>query len=86
MSWLAALFASGHAVDLVLAVMAVEGIWLVASRGRRAGDVLFMLLPGALMLMALRAALTGSAWWWVALWLTLSLPAHLEDVRRRGRR
>ncbi len=83
--WLAALFASGHAVDLVLVFMATEGVFLVAVRRRRAADVLFMLLPGALMLLAVRAALTGAVWWWPALWLALSLPAHLIDVRRRGR-
>lgn len=79
------LFASGRAVDLILMVMVVEGGWLVTRRGRRAGDVLFMLLPGALMMLALRGALTGSDWTMIAIWLLLSFPAHLEDVRRRGR-
>lgn len=82
---LAALFASGRAVDLILVVMVVEGAWLVLRRHRRAGDVVFMLLPGALMLLALRASLTGADWQAMALWLLLSFPAHLEDVRRRGR-
>ncbi len=82
---LAGLFASGRAVDLVLLVMVAEGLWLVLRARRHAGDVAFMLLPGALMMLALRAALTGAGWMWVAVWLALSLPAHLEDVRRRGR-
>lgn len=81
MNTIAALVASGHAVDLVLVFMLVEGLWLAGRRVH--ADVLFMLLPGALMMLALRAALTGAGWRWVALWLLLSLPAHLEDVRRR---
>ena len=78
--WLAALFASGRAVDIVLAVLAVEAVWLTL---RRRTDVLPALLPGALILLALRAALTGAPWWAVAGWLALSLPAHLYDLRRR---
>jgi len=45
--------------------------------------VVLALLPGALLLIALRAALTGAGWAWVALFVTLSLPAHLADMRRR---
>lgn len=78
--WLAALFASGHAVDIVLAVLALEAVWLIA---RRRADVLPALLPGVLILLAVRAALTGAPWWMVAGWLALSLPAHLYDLRRR---
>ena len=81
---LARLFASGHAIDVVLAVMAAEGSWLVARARRSAADVVIALLPGALLLLALRAALTGAGWAWVATCLTLSLPAHVADVRRRG--
>ena len=78
--WFAALFASGHAVDIVLGVLAVEAVWLV-WRGR--GEALSALLPGALILLALRAALIGAPWWAVAGWLALSLPAHLYDLRCR---
>ena len=79
MSWL---FASGHAVDVVLAFMVAEAIWLIA-RCRAALTVFLMLMPGAFMLLALRAALTGLPWYWVALPLTVSLPLHLADMRHR---
>jgi hypothetical protein len=36
--------------------------------------------------LALRAALTGQAWWWVALWLSLALPAHLAWLALAWRR
>jgi len=77
-----ALFASGSAVDIVLAVMVCEALWLV-WRGAVPLSVMLMLLPGALMLLALRVALTGGEWPWIALWLAASLPVHLADVRRR---
>ncbi len=82
MTWL---FASGHAVDVVLAFMAIEAIWL-ASRKWAPLDIALMLSPGVLMLVALRFALTNAHWLLVATALTLSLPLHLADLRRRGRR
>ncbi len=77
---LAAFFASGHAVDAVLAVLALEAIWLATTRRRH---VLPALLPAVPMLLALRVALTGGCWPWVAGLLLLSLPAHLYDLRRQ---
>ncbi len=77
------LFDSGRAADIVLAVMLVEALWLVARRGWRIADALTLLLPGALILLALRAALAGLDWRWIALPLMLSFPAHLADVARR---
>jgi hypothetical protein len=76
------LFASGHAVDVVLAFMAVEAIWL-ASRRWPLPTIFLMLVPGALMLLAVRAALVGLPWYWIALPLTVSLPVHLADLRHR---
>jgi len=78
-----ALFASGHAVDIVLAVMLIEMIVLIARRGK-AATIILAFLPGALILLAVRAALTGAGWQWVALALAASFPAHLADLRRRG--
>lgn len=77
-------FTSGHAADLILAVLAIEAVWLIA-RGRDALGVALMLLPAGLMILALRGALTGAVWPWIALPLALSFPVHLADVVRRGR-
>lgn len=80
------LFASGRAVDIVLAVIALEFIVLLArARDRRAAAVtlFFALAPGALILMALRAALTGEAWPVIAGWLLASFPVHMGDLLRR---
>lgn len=79
------LFTSGHAVDIVLVVIAIEFAWLVARSGWRATDALLCLAPGALMLLALRAALVGLDWRWIALPLLLSFPLNLADLARRSR-
>ena len=78
-----AFFTNGHAVDLVLAVMVIEALFLIFPLKRRALTVVLMILPGAAMMLALRAAVTGAEWPWVAVWLTLSLPLHLADLKHR---
>ena len=77
------LFTSGHAVDIVLIVLALEGAFLIARR-RKAIDVILMLAPAALILIALRVALTGGNWWIMAILLAASFPVHIADLRRRG--
>ena len=77
-----AFFASGHAVDVVLAVLFAESIWLKA-RGDRWADIVPALLPAVLMMLALRAALTGVAWPFVSVPLALAFPVHIYDLKRR---
>lgn len=80
-------FASGHAVDLILAVLVAEAVFLMTRgwRGRRwsALEVLLALGPGACLLLAVRGALTGAEWPLIALALAASFPLHLADVIRR---
>jgi len=78
-----AFFASGHAADLILGVLLVEAAWLRAGAGWSWGRVLGLVGPAALIVLGLRAALTGAQWWWVALPLAASLPLHLMDLRTR---
>lgn len=80
------LFERGHAADVILVVLALEFAWLVARVGWNATQAMMRLGPGALMIVALRFALTGAAWPWIALPLLLSFPVHLADLRRRGGR
>jgi hypothetical protein len=80
--------ASGHAVDFVLAVLALEACVLLlrsapTERRRRAIDVVCAFAPGACLLLALRASLTGLDWPWIALFIAASFPFHLADLRRR---
>jgi hypothetical protein len=82
MEWL---FASGHAVDIVLAVIVIELGWLVTAGRWHAADAVLRLAPGACMLVALRAALGGLEWYWIALPLLMSFPVHLADLARHKR-
>ena len=84
-------FADGRAVDLILVLMVLEGILLAAyrwrtGRGIAVVDLLGMLLAGAFLLLALRAALTGASWSRIAVWLLAALAAHLVDLVRRWRK
>ena len=79
-------FSSGHAVDLVLLVIAAEYAFLSLRRPRRRGkavDRVLTLVPGICLLLALRVALTGGSWPLVAAALALSFPFHIADVVRR---
>ena len=85
---IARLFASGRVADLILLFMVAEFIFLSwRARQRHQGDTtlgpLLALAPGACLVLAVRAALTGEGWLWTALWLSASLPLHLADLARR---
>lgn len=87
---LAGFFSSGRAADLALLVLAGEAVvlWLRerrTGRGPRLADVAPFLAAGACMLLALRAALVGAPWWWVAAALAGSGVAHGVDIARRLR-
>jgi hypothetical protein len=76
-------------VDLALLLLAVElaalaGWRRATGRGPAVSDLLANAAAGAGVLLALRAALTGAGWPWVAAGLSASLVAHLFDLARRG--
>lgn len=85
------LFASGRVVDLVLALVAAEAVLLAchrlrSGRGVPVAEALAFLLSGACLLLALRAALVGASWEWIAVPLAGAGAAHLLDLRLRWRR
>ena len=75
-------FSSGRAVDVVLAVLAAEALWL-KWRGNPWPGILAALVPAVLMMFALRAGLTGLNWPFIALPLAAAFPVHLYDLHRR---
>lgn len=84
-------FSSGHAVDFVIAVVACELVALLYWRARRGAglsvaDLIGLQLPGVCLLLALRCALVGADYRWIALCLAASFPFHLFDIMRRSRR
>ena len=82
MDFVAAFFASGHGADVVLAVLALEAVWL-RSRGWSLTAIAGLIGPAVFIILALRAAMVGAPWWWIAGLLALSLPLHLMDLRKR---
>jgi hypothetical protein len=85
------LIASGRIVDLILLLVALEIVVLGYMRARRGSGLewraqLPNLLAGAALLLALRAAITGAAWPWIAAWLAAAGLAHLADLRTRWNR
>lgn len=84
------LFASGRVADLLLALLVGEALVLAlyrraTGRGVRFGDLAFNLLAGGCLLLALRAALVGAQFHWIAMALTGALAAHVLDLRQRWR-
>lgn len=85
---MAELFSSGLIADWVLGMMALEACVLLvyrrrSGRGPAAFDWLPNLASGACLMLALRAALVGAAWVWIASALAASLLGHLADLGRR---
>ena len=72
-------------VELILLGMAIEAIWLL-WRHRRAGrtgapPLLLHLISGALLLLAMKLALTGTVPLMVAATLGMAGVAHAADLR-----
>lgn len=85
---MSALFASGTAIDLILALTLVEAIGLTlyhrrTGRGVAPRDFLANLLSGMALLAAVRSALTGADWTAIAACLAAALAAHITDLGRR---
>jgi len=77
-----ALFSSGQAADIVLGELALESVWL-ARRGWGGRRIALALGPAVCIMLAVRAALVGAGWIWVALPLAASFPLHVLDLRER---
>ncbi len=83
-------FASGRVAEVVLAFLLLEAL-VLAVAGARLGwsgalrDLRWNLAAGAALVLALRAALGGSAWTWIAAFLAAALVAHALDVLARAR-
>ncbi len=77
-----ALFASGRIVDLILlGVLAEAALLFALTRSlARFAPLAATLASGAALMLALRAALTGSSWPIVAGWMLMGLAAHGADL------
>lgn len=81
---------SGRVADLVLLCLVLEAVLLGSwrwrtGRGLAGGAIAMLIVPGMMLALALRAALTGAWWGWVAISLGAALLAHVADLHRRLR-
>ncbi|MEO1328410.1 MAG: hypothetical protein AAFW46_01985 [Pseudomonadota bacterium] len=81
---------SGRIVDLALAVILLEFLWLSArwvrtGRGQPPLDLALNLAAGGCIALALRLWIAEAGWTWVALSLLAALAAHWADLARRDR-
>lgn len=82
------LLASGRIVDLILALMVPEAVglfalWRLSGLGVRPLPLLANMAAGGMLLLALRSALTGGSTTMLAVFLLLSLAAHIVDLACR---
>lgn len=80
--------ASPGIVDAVIAIAMLEAVFLIAYRRRTGrGIAVARLLPnlaaGFLLMLGLRAAVTGAVWPWLPACLAGAGLAHLVDLRLR---
>ena len=81
-------FSSGRIVELILGLVLLEALLLIVLRrwhGMSLVSVLGNLLAGACLLLALRVALVGADWRWLALALLGALLGHGLDIMGRLR-
>jgi hypothetical protein len=88
---MSALFVNGAIVDFILALVLAEAIAVLAYRFATGGGpepigFVCNLLAGAFLLFALRGALTGAHWVWVAACLSAAFVAHAADLFTRWSR
>jgi hypothetical protein len=85
------LFDSGHVIDVIFFLVFLEAVFIAVYRGKtgrgvKLREVGASLLTGVFMLLALRCALVGERWPWIATWLLFALIAHLADLSGRRSR
>jgi hypothetical protein len=88
---LAARFADGSILSWVILLIVLEAglLWWLWRCGRNAlapREWLGNLVSGAMLMLAVRAALLDQSWQMVAGWLLLALLAHVADLWSRWRR
>ena len=82
------LFATGRIADCIIGLMLLEFAALTLIRARGASGIPPLelgasLAAGISLLLAMRAALAGSSWPQMAMWLIVSLMAHVLYLKIR---
>ena len=84
-----ALFENGRIIDLILAIVVIElvalSLWPRLRGAMSRLDILTLIAPGVMLLLALRGALSGAPHTITAAILAAAFAFHLWDVARRRR-
>ena len=88
MASLETLILSGRIVDIMIVFIVLEIVFVEVVRRKHGRGVATLPLlvnigAGGSLMLALRAALVGSGWPWVATFLVSSLVFHVADLRIR---
>jgi uncharacterized membrane protein YhaH (DUF805 family) len=83
-------FASGRVIDALMVLLAVEGLILIAVRRHRGlGSAAWMaaliVVPGLLLMLAVKLALINADWRLIAVTLAAAGAVHAADVAHRLR-
>ncbi len=84
------LFSTGLIVDLIIVFVIAEWAAIMLYRlrtGKGIGPLALTvnLLAGVFLMLALRSALVGASWQWIAASLAAAMAAHLGDLTQRWR-
>ena len=88
--WLQQWVIGGGLVDAIIIITLLETTGLLmyhykTKRGLMPRDYLLNVLSGLCLMLALRCVLSGSAWYFLAIWLTGAGLAHTADICLRWR-
>lgn len=91
MTFFEQLVTTGRIVDLILVLILVEILAILIFRRLTGGGIAALPLltnvgAGGSLVLALRAALTGAGWSWVAAFLVVGLVFHVLDLALRWHR
>ncbi len=86
--WLQQWVLSGGLVDTIIGITLLETAALLAyhhqtKRGLAPRDYLLNVASGLCLMLALRCALSGAAWYFVSVWLMAAGLAHVADIALR---
>ena len=87
-AWLEQWVLGGGLIDTIIGITLLETAALLlyhrqTKRGLAPRDYLLNVMSGLCLMLALRCAISGAAWYFLSLWLMAAGAAHIADVAMR---
>jgi hypothetical protein len=81
-------FEASQLIDLVIVATLLEWaalawLWRSRRRGLRPAALARMFLPGLCLMLAMRSAVVGTPWYWMAVLLSAAGLSHAVDLKSR---